>query len=282
MFLRSFYALLECRKHSHIHCADLSDEFFIARCAACGASGGRALWGRPQWRRLGFELSRDGVQRLVCNLADNTQCHRALVVYRFCICKSDFMTEWCSQTHKLGDNQWFWSQTGPMKKSWLRQNPPRVLLHGRSKRTLFWSVFVGIKWQTVDESSWRVPNLCQFGRLMSHVSRSFTLKQCPGCWISEQETEDERQARYAREADEMKLKWDARHGKSQSWKFEFAFRCCRSHIYPYMRYDAICHIYWSFLLVKSWYFKDLKIRSLTPVCWALCCLMYFDVAGDEK
>ena len=27
-----------------------------------------------------------------------------------------------------------------------------------------------------------------------------------------QETEDERQARYAREADEMKLKWDARSG----------------------------------------------------------------------
>ncbi|CAE7244545.1 unnamed protein product [Symbiodinium sp. CCMP2592] len=31
-------------------------------------------------------------------------------------------------------------------------------------------------------------------------------------WEIEEETEDERQARYAREADEMKLKWDARPG----------------------------------------------------------------------
>ena len=29
-------------------------------------------------------------------------------------------------------------------------------------------------------------------------------------FLALQETEDERQARYAREADEMKLKWDAR------------------------------------------------------------------------
>eukprot|EP00438_Fugacium_kawagutii_P018506 Skav201479 [mRNA] locus=scaffold828:79482:88764:- [translate_table: standard] len=34
-------------------------------------------------------------------------------------------------------------------------------------------------------------------------------------WEIEEETEDERQARYAREADEMKLKWDARQGTSR-------------------------------------------------------------------
>ena len=36
-------------------------------------------------------------------------------------------------------------------------------------------------------------------------------------WEIEEETEDERQARYAREADEMKLKWDARQEAQVKW-----------------------------------------------------------------
>ncbi len=80
----------------------------------------------------------------------------------------------------------------------IRRNPPLTLPHGRSKRTMI---------SLVTKQSWP-------------IWKSEKPKPKPT-----QETEDERQARYAREADEMKLKWDARwaldiderHGVEEWW-----------------------------------------------------------------
>lgn len=49
-------------------------------------------------------------------------------------------------------------------------------------------------------------------RIKGERSSHFHGRSCDVFGEAVQETEEERQARYAREADEMKLKWDARPG----------------------------------------------------------------------
>jgi len=68
----------------------------------------------------------------------------------------------------------------------------------------------------------RMPRGAALQRLATNVEMETKTGLAP--WEIEEETEDERQARYAREAEEMKLKWDARRlEEKQSVERRIAF-----------------------------------------------------------